>query len=103
MSEQHLPQAGKQSVTQELMKLLLAREKKGIETYGRSLETFNGRSAERDLVEELIDATQYALQIKLERRVIMKVVEAALYQIDNWDDNSKVLGDAVDEYRRVFG
>jgi len=68
MTDQSLPTTGKQSVTRLLMSLLAEREKRGIETYGKSLETFNGRDAPRDLVEELIDACQYALQWQTERK-----------------------------------
>lgn len=68
--EQPLPTTGHQSVTAALRALLDERERKGIETYGQSLMTFTGRSAERDLVEELIDATQYALQARMERQAL---------------------------------
>jgi hypothetical protein len=44
----------------------LAREQKGIETYGTTLQPFNGRNAKQDLLEELLDACQYAKQICLE-------------------------------------
>ena len=71
MTDQPLPTTGKQSVTRLLMSLLAEREKRGIETYGKSLETFNGRDAPRDLVEELIDACQYALQWQTERLALM--------------------------------
>ena len=76
MSEQPLPTPGKQSVTRALMAMLEARERKGIETYGRSLETFNGRKAPRDLLEELIDAAQYCLQWEIEREALMAKIES---------------------------
>lgn len=73
-SDQQMPTVGpkSRSVTAELRILLDARERKGIETYGRSLETHNGRSAPRDLVEELIDGAQYALQWELERADLLR-------------------------------
>lgn len=71
-NEQSLPIAGKVSVTsllrQELPERLAEREKAGIARYGRSLETWNGRDAHRDLMEELLDAIQYAKQAELERK-----------------------------------
>lgn len=65
--EQPLPSAGRQSVTRAVRDLLDQRERKGVETYGTTLQTFNGRDAGRDLVEELIDGVQYAMQLRLER------------------------------------
>lgn len=73
--EQSLPAQGKQSVTAALRALLDAREARGIKTYGRSLETFNGRSSPHDLVEELIDGAQYALQWELEREEMIAVLK----------------------------
>ena len=42
---------------------LHARRRVGIERYGTALQAFNGRSALRDLYEELLDAVQYARQV----------------------------------------
>ena len=67
MPDQPLPQPGKTDVTESLIALLRERQQKGIETYGTSLFTFNGRDSTRDLVEELVDAAQYALQWQIER------------------------------------
>lgn len=41
----------------------LARQEKGIETYGTTLQPFNGRDALQDLYEELLDACQYTKQL----------------------------------------
>lgn len=67
MTEQPLPTPGQASVTQALIAELQAREQKGIETYGRSLETFNGRDALRDALEEALDLSQYLKQALMER------------------------------------
>ena len=81
--QQQLPSQGQTDVTGLLIKLLsersqadprntpiveqlLKRQKIGIERYGRSLETYNGRDALTDLTEELIDGLQYATQVRLE-------------------------------------
>ena len=80
VSNQPIPTQGKQNVTQSLVEKLdhdiqatdaiindlHARTQKGIETYGRPLETFNGRDAFLDMYEELLDAFQYAEQTVLE-------------------------------------
>lgn len=74
MSSQPLPTVDPRSrpVTTALRELLDARERKGIETYGDTLRTHNGRSSPRDLVEELIDAAQYGLQWELERTDLLE-------------------------------
>jgi hypothetical protein len=65
------PLPGEKAVTPqarvEFIRMLAEREKQGIATYGRSLETFNGRDALRDIKEELIDAWQYLIQLEMER------------------------------------
>jgi hypothetical protein len=48
------------------LKMLEEREKKGIETYGRSLHTDNGRDPIQDALEEVIDAFQYLVQARME-------------------------------------
>ena len=69
--EQPAPSPGGEPVTPRLKELFPAlleeRERQGIAQYGRSLETWNGRSAFRDLIEELVDACQYSLQLEMER------------------------------------
>jgi hypothetical protein len=70
MSEQLKPKAGKEDVTEALIAHLRKRQAKGRAEYGRSLETFNGRDAGRDLLEELLDGAQYAMQLQLERAAL---------------------------------
>lgn len=67
MTRQPLPTPGQQNVFDALIAALRAREAQGIATYGRSLETFNGRDALRDAFEESCDQTLYLLQALLER------------------------------------
>lgn len=56
-------------VTPAVRALLDARERKGIETYGESLHTHNGRPGgmPRDAAEEAIDLAQYAIGWGMER------------------------------------
>ena len=69
--EQALPAKGAENVNERaaalLPELLAARQRIGLERYGRPLETFNGRDVHRDLLEELLDALQYAVQAQMER------------------------------------
>lgn len=62
MPDQPLPQPGKTDVTEALIALLRERQQRGIETYGRTLETWNGRNSPRDALEEQIDSIQYTFQ-----------------------------------------
>jgi hypothetical protein len=43
------------------------RAQKGEQKYGRRLESYNGRDALVDLYQEVLDAVNYALQLKLEK------------------------------------
>lgn len=71
MSDQPLPTPGQADVTPaaraSFNAMLDQREQKGIATYGRSLQTWNGRDAHQDLAEEVIDLWQYATQARMER------------------------------------
>lgn len=51
--------------------MLAQREAKGIATYGVSLQTDNGRDVYQDLMEELIDGWQYAVQALLEHGALV--------------------------------
>ena len=90
--EQPMPVAGKVSVTDHLIESLRERQAKGIATYGRSLETFNGRSSPRDTKEELLDALQYTEQWIIERDELLKevqrlrgAIEAALAHLELYE------------------
>jgi hypothetical protein len=65
MSDQPLPIRSPRSV--DVAPLVIqdieARIRKGIETYGQPLRTHNGRSALRDLYEEILDAAVYLRQL----------------------------------------
>lgn len=67
MVEQPLPTPGRENVIGHVIADLREREKKGIQTYGTTLQTHNGRDALRDLYEELLDACQYLKQLMMER------------------------------------
>lgn len=89
-NSQPMPKPGKESVTEHLLKALRelepqqnspfrresiraaieqieAQQRKGIEKYGRSLETWNGRDPLADAMQEEVDRWQYMVQAQLER------------------------------------
>lgn len=88
MSDQPMPVAGTEDVTPVarglFLTMLLEREVKGIETYGRSLQTHNGRDALRDLMEELIDGWQYAVQASLEREALIAENARLRAELERW-------------------
>lgn len=75
MTDQPMPTPGMQDVTPvargSFLELLERREIRGIATYGTTLQTFNGRDAIQDALEEAIDLWQYLVQIRMERDVLL--------------------------------
>lgn len=75
MPEQPMPVPGGVNVTPVarglFLQMLLDREIKGIETYGTTLQTHNGRDPVQDAMEEVIDCWQYLVQIHLEREALV--------------------------------
>lgn len=66
--EQAMPVPNDRGSIQELVRHdLLQRERVGVQRYGTPLQAFNGRSALRDLYEELLDAACYARQMIAEQ------------------------------------
>jgi hypothetical protein len=66
--DQPLPEPNARPVMHEvLIDLVGKRLAIGIERYGTGLQPLNGRDAYRDLVEELVDAAVYTLQVQHER------------------------------------
>lgn len=47
---------------------------KGMNKYRTVLTTFNGRDSAEDLFEEIVDAFQYAVQLKMERDELCKII-----------------------------
>jgi hypothetical protein len=66
--DQKLPEVNERPVMHNVLTDLIAKRLAiGIERYGTGLQPMNGRDAYRDLVEELVDAAVYTLQIQHER------------------------------------
>jgi hypothetical protein len=72
--DQALPVVGASSVFAEVRRRLDEREATGVRRYGRSLETFNGRDACRDLEDELLDGLAYATQVRIEHHAIVEAL-----------------------------
>ena len=76
---QENPTPGKDRVTpyarKEFNRMLDDAERRGIETYGTTLETHNGRNVFQDAKEELIDLWQYLCQAELENRDLRVALE----------------------------
>lgn len=73
----------------EVVDLLRERDELGRNEYGESLTTWNGRPVHRDLIEELADALQYAVQARLEREDLEHELRAL-----------RAVGFAADDYLR---
>lgn len=69
--------------------MLNEREAKGVEAYGRSLHTDNGRDALQDLAEELIDGWQYLVQARMERATLHAALKRWLVARDAFKVMSK--------------
>lgn len=66
-TEQPAPMPGRESVTDWLIERLKERREHGRATYGRELETFNGRDVGRDAWEEALDLLVYLSQQRMEQ------------------------------------
>ncbi len=84
--EQPMPKAGRMDVTPTarclFADMLTERERRGVETYGTTLQTFNGRNAVVDALEEIIDAWQYVVQIGLENDALVRDLADARAEIE---------------------
>jgi len=47
---------------------------KGLQKYNTELTTINGRDSAQDLMEEIVDAMQYATQLQMERNELCKII-----------------------------
>lgn len=62
------PKKGRKSVHAFVLRLLAARRKRGIETYGTVLMSHNGRDALWDAIEECADLLNYLCQEWMEKQ-----------------------------------
>ncbi len=89
--DQPLPTPGQLNVQDALIDLIKERRALGIERYGRPLQTFNGRNAVRDLLEELLDGATYAMQVEMEIEQLKAERDALAAQY------AEALGEPVEE------
>lgn len=61
------PRAGRANVLEDLVVMLRERSDFGLRKYGTRLETFNGRDAHLDALQELLDLFVYLHQGRMER------------------------------------
>lgn len=75
MTDQSMPTRVEQDVTpiarRVFLSVLDAQEQKGRAKYGTTLQTFNGRDAIEDALQELADLVQYLVQWRMEREVLL--------------------------------
>lgn len=76
-AQQPMPIDGKESVTDWLVEQLREHTRRGIETYGKPLQTFNGRDALWDAFEEALDLCQYLAQALMERNYMAEALKNA--------------------------
>lgn len=54
---------------------------KGLEKYGVALTTFNGRSAAKDAIEELVDLSVYLTQLQMEHTAYREILSCLIHDI----------------------
>jgi hypothetical protein len=77
---QPLPTEGEGDIMLALEKRVRERREKGVATYGRSLQAFNGRRALADAVEEAVDLAAY-LEQELHERAKLEAQLAGLVRL----------------------
>lgn len=86
--DQPLPTEGQEDVQAALIREIEARRELGKQRYGRPLQTFNGRDALRDLLDELLDGATYAMQVRMEIAARQDRVDRALAEHHaDWEGN----------------
>lgn len=61
-------------VKNNVLTLLEKQYQKGMQKYNTPLQTFNGRDAYNDLMEELVDGLMYATQLREEMREAATII-----------------------------
>ena len=72
-----MPRPGRVDVFKAAHEVLDQRAKQGMETYGRPLESFNGRNPARDALEEAADQFVYLIQLCEERQFMVAWMASA--------------------------
>ncbi|MGA5598470.1 hypothetical protein ACPCSE_29970 [Streptomyces cellulosae] len=77
--DQPLPTEGQENVQDALIQHIEDRKALGVQRYGRPLQTFNGRKAIKDLLDELLDGATYAMQVEMEIEATQARISKALH------------------------
>ncbi|PPS89536.1 hypothetical protein [Streptomyces sp. MH60] len=77
--DQPLPAEGQENVQDKLIDLIKERRDLGVQRYGRPLQTFNGRNAVRDALEEALDLSTYLMQVEMEKKATQACIREALH------------------------
>lgn len=86
--DQPLPTEGEENVQAALIAHIEKRKALGLKRYGRPVQTFNGRDATQDLMDELLDGATYAMQVKMEREATQDRINRALAKHHaDWEGN----------------
>lgn len=85
------PQKGHANVWPWLQSYLRARVAAGEEKYGTLLQTFNGRQALVDALEESIDMTFYLAQLVMEAKDPMRQARVAIEAIPEQDISDEII------------
>jgi hypothetical protein len=93
--EQPLPQEGRGDILLSLAEQLLERRRIGKRRYGRPLQAFNGRNPYRDLLEELLDATAYAEQVRVEHEAVVAALEVLARYVREGHERTEAVGSAL--------
>lgn len=98
--KQEMPGPGQQDVALALKERFVQwidqRTAQGIETYGRALQTHNGRKAVVDMLQELLDFCQYQQQRLMELEATLELVENA-DGVDGFQEAMRAVHNAIDE------
>lgn len=77
--DQPLPTEGQENVQDTLIGLIEERRDLGKQRYGRPLQTFNGRNAVRDALEEALDLATYLMQVEMEKKATHACISEVLH------------------------
>jgi hypothetical protein len=97
--DQPLPVDGQRDVISDLIAALQARLAIGIKRYGRPLQTFNGRDAHQDELEEFVDGWAYRRQARLERQALEAELAALRSRLEIAEAKAAAAQERVDFLR----
>jgi len=106
MGRQPDPQKGRQSVPEQALEwfneMSAEAVRRGIETYGGELETFNGRDPLMDGQEEIVDAYAYMSQARMEARRLRLLALILIHAIGCDDECSERIKEKAENLREAL-